>query len=483
LKNIISRALDLATMRGADYADARIVQTTEQTFAVKNGAVDALSFHESMGFGVRVRLNGAWGFAASREITVEETDRVTALALRIAAASAAVQGDAVSLGAAVRSRGSYCTPIQIDPFSISTEEKLDLLLKADQEMSRVKGVSIRQGNLVFIREKKFFANSEGAQTEQTVYESGGGIMATAISADEVQRRSYPNSGGRGQGCAGWEYISAMDLVGNAERVASESVALLSAAECPRDARATLILGGSQMAIQVHESCGHPTELDRVFGTEAASAGTSFLTPDKLHTFRYGSKIVNLTADSIRPLGLGTFGWDDEGVPATSTPIVRDGIFSGYLMSRETAPLLGLDSNGCMRASSWNRIPLIRMTNVSLEAGRWDFDDLIADTDDGIFMDTNHSWSIDDKRLNFQFGTEIGYKIKKGKMTRLLKNCTYTGITPEFWNSCDAICNEKHWAMFGTPDCGKGQPRQMAHTGHGASPARFRNVRVGVGRDA
>ena len=251
-------------MRGADYADARIVQTTEQTFAVKNGAVDALSFHESMGFGVRVRLNGAWGFAASREITVEETDRVTALALRIAAASAAVQGDAVSLGAAVRSRGSYCTPIQIDPFSISTEEKLDLLLKADQEMSRVKGVSIRQGNLVFIREKKFFANSEGAQTEQTVYESGGGIMATAISADEVQRRSYPNSGGRGHGCAGWEYISAMDLVGNAERVASESVALLSAAECPRDARATLILGGSQMAIQVHESCGHPTELDRVF---------------------------------------------------------------------------------------------------------------------------------------------------------------------------------------------------------------------------
>ena len=470
-------------MRGADYADARIVQTTEQTFAVKNGAVDALSFHESMGFGVRVRLNGAWGFAASREITVEETDRVTALALRIAAASAAVQGDAVSLGAAVRSRGSYCTPIQIDPFSISTEEKLDLLLKADQEMSRVKGVSIRQGNLVFIREKKFFANSEGAQTEQTVYESGGGIMATAISADEVQRRSYPNSGGRVQGCAGWEYISAMDLVGNAERVASESVALLSAAECPRDARATLILGGSQMAIQVHESCGHPTELDRVFGTEAASAGTSFLTPDKLHTFRYGSKIVNLTADSIRPLGLGTFGWDDEGVPATSTPIVRDGIFSGYLMSRETAPLLGLDSNGCMRASSWNRIPLIRMTNVSLEAGRWDFDDLIADTDDGIFMDTNHSWSIDDKRLNFQFGTEIGYKIKKGKMTRLLKNCTYTGITQEFWNSCDAICNEKHWAMFGTPDCGKGQPRQMAHTGHGASPARFRNVRVGVGRDA
>ncbi|MBI5349610.1 MAG: TldD/PmbA family protein [Chloroflexi bacterium] len=470
-------------MRGADYADARIVQTTEQSFAVKNGAVDALSFDESMGFGVRVLVNGAWGFAASREITVEEIDRVTALALQIAAASATVYGDAVTLGAAVRSRGSYLTPFQIDPFSISAEEKLNLLLNADQEMSRVKGVSIRQSNLVFIREKKFFANSEGAQTEQTIYESGGGIVATAISDDEVQRRSYPNSGGRGQGCAGWEYILAMDLVGNAERVASESVALLSAAECPHDVRSTLILGGSQVAIQVHESCGHPTELDRVFGTEAASAGTSFLTPEKLHTFRYGSGIVNLTADAIRPTGLGTFGWDDEGVPATSTPIVRDGIFSGYLMSRESAPLLGLESNGCMRASSWNRIPLIRMTNVSLEAGEWKFDDVIADTDDGIYMDTNHSWSIDDKRLNFQFGTEIGYEIKKGKMSRLLKNCTYTGITPEFWNSCDAICNEKHWAMFGTPDCGKGQPRQMAHTGHGAAPARFRNVRVGVRGEA
>jgi len=479
LNHFISRALDLATMRGADYADARIVQSTEQTLAVKNGAVDALSFDESVGFGVRVLINGAWGFAASRAITVEEIDRVTAVAMQIAAASAAVHGEAVTLGAAVRSRGRYLTPIQIDPFSISTEEKLNLLLKADQEMSRVQGVSIRQGNLSFIREKKFFANSEGAETEQTIYESGGGIVATAITGDEVQRRSYPNSGGRGQGCAGWEYILAMDLVGSAERVASESVALLSAAECPRDARATLILGGSQVAIQVHESCGHPTELDRVFGTEAASAGTSFLTPDKLRKFRYGSEIVNLTADSIRPTGLGTFGWDDEGVAASSTPLVRDGIFAGYLMSRETASLLGLESNGCMRASSWNRIPLIRMTNVSLEAGEWEFDNLIADTDDGIYVDTNHSWSIDDKRLNFQFGTEIGYEIKRGKMTRLLKNCTYTGITPEFWNSCDAICNEKHWAMFGTPDCGKGQPRQMAHTGHGASPARFRNVRVGV----
>jgi TldD protein len=225
--------------------------------------------------------------------------------------------------------------------------------------------------------------------------------------------------------------------------------------------------------------GHPIELDRVFGTEAAFAGTSFLTTDKLNSLNYGSDVINLTADSIRPLGLGTFGWDDEGVPAQSTPIVKDGLFIGYLTSRETAPMIGQISNGSMRASGWNRTPLIRMTNVSLEAGDWDLKDLIADTEDGIFMETNRSWSIDDRRYNFQFGTEIGYEIKNGKMGKMLRNCTYTGITPEFWNSCDAVCNEDYWQMWGTPNCGKGQPMQVAHTGHGAAPARFRNIRIGV----
>jgi TldD protein len=242
---------------------------------------------------------------------------------------------------------------------------------------------------------------------------------------------------------------------------------------------TLILGGDQVALQVHESCGHPTELDRVFGSEAAYAGTSFLTPEKLGSFRYGSEVVNLTAESQRPLGLGTFGWDDEGVPAQSTPLVQNGLFVGYLMSREAASRLGKVSNGCMRASGWNRIPIVRMTNVSLEPGSWDLEDLIADTDDGVYMETNRSWSIDDKRYNFQFGTEIGWEIKHGKRGRLLRNPTYTGITPEFWNSCDAVCNGKYWTMWGTPNCGKGQPGQVMHTGHGAAPARFRNIQVGV----
>jgi TldD protein len=346
-------------------------------------------------------------------------------------------------------------------------------------MALEQGLRVRRSNLTSWREQKWFANTEGAFTDQVIYEVGGGLQATAVGDGEVQTRSYPSSFGRQQVTGGWEDALSWDLPGNARRIASEAVALLTADPCPSEITTTIILGGDQVALQVHESCGHPTELDRVFGTEAAFAGTSFLTTDKLGKLQYGSKQVNLTADSLRLLGLGTFGWDDEGIPAQSAPLVKEGLFVGYLMSRETASKLGKVSNGCMRASGWNRIPIVRMVNVSLEPGTWDFEDLIADTDDGIYMETNRSWSIDDKRYNFQFGTEIGYEIKNGKLGRMLRNPTYTGITPQFWNSCDAVCNEKSWKMWGTPNCGKGQPGQTAHTGHGAAPTRFRNIRVGV----
>jgi TldD protein len=480
LKELMMRAMDLVKVRGGQYADVRVVHNTTESISVKNGVVKTLSLNESVGFGVRVLADGAWGFACSRELTAAEVDRVTDLAFKIAKASAMVSpGTPVRLGPAVTSQGSYTTPVQIDPFNISIEEKLNVLMVADAAMAKVAGVKVRQSNVVSIKEHKLFANSEGAFTDQTIYEVGGGIVATAVGGDEIQRRSYPASMGRQQVTAGWEAVLAWDLPGNGERIATEAVQLLTADACPRDIQTSLILGGEQLALQVHESCGHPIELDRVFGTEAAFAGTSFLTTEKLNNFRYGSEVVNLTAEAVRPYGLGTFGWDDEGVPAQSTPIVKDGLFVGYLMSRETAPLLGLTSNGCMRASGWNRIPLIRMTNVSLEPGTWTFDDLIADTEDGIYMESNRSWSIDDRRYNFQFGTEIGYEIKNGKLGRMLRNCTYTGITPEFWNSCDAVCNEDHWVMWGTPNCGKGQPGQAAHTGHGSAPARFRNVKIGV----
>ena len=477
LDDFLSRALDLASVQGASYCDVRLVETNQERFVVRSGAVETLSNDESQGIGVRVLVSGCWGFASTNIVAPDEIDRITNVAVEIAKASAQSSTGQVSLGPPVTSQGVYTTPIRVNPFTISLEDKLGLLLEADARMGSVKGISASTGNLIFIKEHKSFANSEGAHVEQTIYEAGGGIMATARGNGEIQRRSYPQSM-RQQGCAGWEFVDSMDLAGNAERIASEAVSLLSAKHCPSGVT-TLIVGASQLGLQIHESCGHAIELDRVLGSEAAYAGTSFLTTDKLNNFQYGSEHINITADSVRLPGLGSYGWDDEGVPAQSTPVVQNGQFTGYLTSRETASGLNLIPNGSMRAASWNRIPLIRMNNVSLEPGNWNLDDLIADTDDGILMEMNRSWSIDDRRFNFQFGTEIGYEIKKGKLGKALRNCTYTGITPEFWNSCDAVCNEELWTMWGIPNCGKGQPGQIGHTGHGAAPARFRNIQVGV----
>jgi TldD protein len=488
LRDLTDRALNLAETRGASYADIRIVQRRTQNITVKNGVVEALSDNESQGFGVRVVVDGAWGFASSAVLTPVEVDRVTTLAVQIARASALFKTHDVRLGPPVVQQGSYRTPVVVDPWNISLEDKIDLLLEANKGLRSTPGVMVATATLALWREQKTFANSEGSFLEQEILEAGGGIEALAIDRQtgEVQKRSYPNSFGRDQRSEGWEAILEMDLPGNAPRIGEEAARLLTADQCPSGVT-TLILDATQLALQVHESCGHPIELDRVFGTEASYAGTSFLTPEKFGRFRYGSDLVKLTADATIPGGLGTFGWDDEGVPAQRVPIVRDGLFVGYLTSRETAQQLRQivgssapeTSGGAMRADGWNRIPIVRMTNVNLEPGEWAFDDLIADTDDGIYMELNKSWSIDDKRLNFQFGTEIAYEIKGGKMGRLLKNATYTGITPQFWQSCDAICNPDHWRVWGTPNCGKGQPSQVAHTGHGTAPARFRNVQVGV----
>lgn len=488
LKKLTDRALNLAEVQGATYADVRIVRRQTQNITVKNGVVEGLSEGESQGFGVRVVVDGAWGFASSARLAPGEVDRVTALAVQIAKASALFKTHDVRLGPPVAYTGTYRTPVQIDPWTVSPEDKLDLLFKASEGMRATPDVTVAIASLVFWKENKIFANSEGAFLEQEIVESGSGIEALAVDSEsgEVQKRSYPNAFARDQRRAGWEAILAMDLPGNAPRVGEEAVALLSADPCPSDVT-TIILGATQLALQVHESCGHPIELDRVFGTEASYAGTSFLTPEKYGTFHYGSDVVNITADATTPEGLGTFGWDDEGVPAQRVPIVRDGMFVGYLTSRETAQQLHEiagdsvpeTSGGAMLADGWNRIPLIRMTNINLEPGEWEFDDLVADTDEGIYMELNRSWSIDDKRLNFQFGTEIAFEIKKGKMGRMFKNATYTGITPQFWANCDAICNENHWQVWGTPNCGKGQPSQLAHVGHGTAPARFRNVQVGL----
>ncbi len=478
MRDLALRALDTARRRGAQYADVRVLRQQAESVTVRLQNVEGLTYDESIGFGVRVLVNGYWGFASSREVSMEEADRVAAEAVRIARASATVRGKPADLGPAVANVDTYETPVQRDPFAVSLEEKIALLLRTTERMASVPQIVMAEATSYCQRDEKLFVSTEGSEIQQTLVETGCGVEATAVDEGEVQRRSYPNSVGRHQGTEGWEFIERWDLPGNAQRVGEEAAALLRAKPCPAGVT-TVILDGSQVALQIHESCGHPIELDRVLGTEAAYAGTSFLTLDKLGSFAYGSPAVNITADATIPGGLGTFGYDDEGVPAHATPITREGIFVGYLTSRETATALGQTSNGAMRASGWNRIPLIRMTNVNLDPGAWSLDDLIADTDDGIYMETNRSWSIDDRRLNFQFGTEIAREIKNGKLGDLVKNATYTGITPRFWGSCDAVCNTNHWVVWGTPNCGKGQPEQVAHTGHGAAPARFRNVQVGI----
>jgi TldD protein len=480
MQDLIDRALDTARLRGASYADVRLVHLRSQSLSVRDRNVEGRALEESLGLGVRVIVDGAWGFSSSSNLNGPEADRVAARAVEIARASALVRGRPAEIGPPLPTRGRYETPVRIDPFSVPVEAKLDLLMTTCEAMLAVPRVSAAECSVYCQHETKTFASTEGALVEQELYETGCMSEATAVDEGEVQRRSFPNSVGTHQGTEGWEFVERWDLPGNAGRIGEEAVALLSARPCPSGVT-TIILDSSQVALQIHESCGHAIELDRVLGTEAAFAGTSFLTTDKLGSFQYGSPIVNLTADATIPGGLGSFGYDDEGVPAQRTPVVRDGRFVAYMTSRETAAALGETSNGTMRASGWNRTPLIRMTNVSLEPGDWTLADLIADTADGIYMETNRSWSIDDRRLNFQFGTEIGREIKNGKLGDLLKNPTYTGITPVFWGSCDAICNRDGWVVWGTPNCGKGQPEQVAHTGHGASAARFRNVQVGLMR--
>ncbi len=330
---------------------------------------------------------------------------------------------------------------------------------------------------------ELFVSSEGACIEQEFLLTGAGFSVWARSGEIICRRSYPSAFDGQWEARGYELVEDADMIASAGPVAEEAVALLSAPECPCGEK-DVIIGGSQLALQIHESCGHPVELDRVLGHEANFAGTSFLTLEKAGSYRYGSKFVNIVADARleHGAGPGTFAYDDEGVPARRTEIVKEGIFVGYLSSRETAKTAGLArSGGAARAVSWNAVPIVRMTNVSLLPGEWDLDELISDTKDGIFMDTNYSWSIDSKRYNFQFSTEYGWEIKNGKRKGLIRMPSYYGITPEFWSSCDAVCSEKQWKLWGIPNCGKGQPQQVVATGHGASPSRFRKIKVGVAK--
>jgi TldD protein len=362
----------------------------------------------------------------------------------------------------------------IDPLAVPLSEKGDLLVHATKAMSE-HGADLAEAIYQIWDTRKWFVSSEGHRIDQHIRECGAGISATSVGDGESQRRSYPSY--RGQyGTRGWELVNEIDLLAHAPRIAEESRALLSAPLCP-SGETTLILGGEQMCLQIHESVGHAIELDRILGWEAAFAGTSWLDLARLGSLNYGSELMNIIIDSSIPGALGSFGFDDEGYPATRRHAVRNGTWVGVLAGRDSAAVAGLDYGGSVRSDGWARLPMVRMTNVGLEPGPHTLEEIIANTADGIYMENNRSWSIDDKRLNFQFGCEIGYEVKDGELGRLVRNPTYTGIGPKFWNSMDMLSSEI--VNWGTPNCGKGQPSQTGHTGHPAAPARFSNVRVGV----
>ena len=476
MRSLCEAAVEAAVGAGATYADARAVNRRSQHVATKNERVDSLADLESEGIGVRVLVAGAWGFACDRLLSDEGA---RAAAVRACAFAAAAPGSHDRTLAPLEPlTGEYRTPLMIDPFSISLADKIELCLRAEGAMHHP-AVKVRQAFVQARREHKTFASSEGTLVEQELVECGGGI--DAIATDETggyQTRSYPSAHGGSSAQAGWEYVVSLGLEREAPRVADQAAALLRADPCPA-LTTTVVIDAEQMQLQVHESVGHPTELDRVYGTEAAYAGTSFLQPGDAGRLRYGSAHMNITADPTTPDGLGSFGFDDEGVRGARQPIVVEGVLRGFLGSRETAARLGDGAAGSMRADGWNRMPLVRMTNLHLEPGEGSFDELLDGVDEGVYLETNKSWSIDDKRLNFQFGTQIAWEIRSGRIGRMLRDATYTGVTPVFWASLDMVAGPEAWRMQGLTNCGKGQPGQHAHVSHGAAPARFRNVQVGV----
>jgi TldD protein len=478
MKKVLKNILDWLEPK-VDYADLRFVQTERENIEVENGILSSYNISTDRGVGIRVLADGAWGFAASNNLDKATLQETAAKALDIARASALTKKEEIRLASEDKHIDIYVTPVIKDPFQINPAEKIDLLVKTTKMMLKDK-VKKSEGSLSFYKTYKIFISTEGSELEQTIFESGGGITAYAIGERDFQKRSYPSSFGGDHATRGYEFIEEMNLLENTERIAEEANQLLSAPSVP-EGISDIVLGGSQLALQVHESCGHPVELDRVLGKEISYAGGSFLTLDKLNNFTYGSPEVTIVADATIPGGLGTFGYDDEGVPASKSYLVNKGKFVGYLMSREDAFKLGLKSNGAARAENWNRIPLVRMTNINLLPGNLELDKLIGDIKEGLYLDYNKSWSIDDKRINFQFGTEIAREIKNGKLGKIYKNAVYQGITPEFWKSCDGISSEKYWHIWGVPNCGKGQPDQVMHVAHGTSPARFRKVKVGASK--
>jgi len=479
MKDLAQLALDVASSSGAEYADIRIITHRRQGISTEDHRVSQLTDSEDTGFGVRVLVNGAWGFAGSGTVTADEIKRVALKAVEIAKASGRALIKPVRLVPEPARVASFRTPYQIDPFEVDVDRKVGLLLEINRRLLSHAGIKKAVGHMTLRKDQKLFANTEGSVLESEVVTTGVEYRAWAIGNNDAKSRGYcppPRT-------MGYENINEEDLLANTDRVAQQAIEHLHARECP-EGRRDLILDPLNLALTIHESVGHATELDRALGMEESLAGRSFATPDLLNRLQYGSEIVNFVADNTLPHGLATHGFDDDGVEGQRWYIVKDGVFVGYGTSREVAGEIGLQrSTGTCRADHWGSIPIVRIPNLSLMPGKepLTLEELISDTKDGVYIEGMGSFSIDQMRCNFQFGGDAFWEIKNGKITGMLKNVIYQSITTEFWNSCDAICDERFWVPNGVLNCGKGDPMQISQMTHGAAPARFRNIKVGSAR--
>ncbi len=477
IEKLANDAVDKALSAGASYVDCRYVEIEDESLSFSDGSPESVNRSTDKGFGVRAIVDGGWGFFGSSVISESEVQKAVSMAIEIGKASAKLNESPVELAEVEAYADRYVSNFKTDPFEISLKEKLEYLSHLDSIMSRREELNSRDAHIDFRKINSYFASSVGTRVHQKIIHSGVGIdLGIAKSRHERASRSYPKNGGQYE-CKGYELLSEFDFENEIPRLADEVTALLSAEDCPSKTT-DLVLEGSVVSLVIHELIGHPLELDRVFGSERNFSGTSFATIDKLGSLQYGSPLINVVSDSTHPYGLASFGYDDEGVKANKTDLIKNGVLAGYLSSRETAARISAKSTGAMRASNWGNIPLVRITNINLMPGDKSFHDIISSVDDGIYMSTVSSWSPSDDRSSFEFGCEIAWEIKGGKLGQVFKNPTFSGKTVKFWNSVKAIGNDSNWRVWGTPNCGKGQPGQNARTAQGASPILVSGAKAG-----
>jgi TldD protein len=478
LKGLADAALAAAKQAGASYADIRINRYRNQFLFTRDRRVQNLVNTEDFGFGVRVIVDGTWGFASSSSVTKDDVAAVARQAVAIARANRSINTDPVRL-APVEAYPDveWNTPLQKDPFEVPLQAKLDLLLAINDAALKVKDASFVSAFMLFVNERKFFASSEGSYITQSLVRSWPTFSITAVNRET--NRFYQRNALTAPMATGYEYIESLSLVDEA-RVAAEEAVAMHKAKPAVPGQKTLILHPSNLWLTIHESVGHPTELDRALGYEANFAGTSFLTTDKLGKFQFGSPLVTILGDKTQDRAMATCGYDDDGVKTTSFPIVKDGVFVDYQTTRDQAHLIGQKaSHGCSYADNWASVPFQRMPNVSLQPNEKPVteQDIIGATEDGVYVKGDSSYSIDHQRYNFQFSGQTFWEVKNGKITTQLRDAAYQSNTPEFWKSLDMLGGKATYALGGAFSDGKGQPVQSNSVSHGCPIARFSKVNI------